>query len=144
MFGSDFVAAAGDAATLKQFVAGLNSGGGGFAGTPFGQRVAAQYKNGAEILFGANLESMTPTHRPYAGSENTDRNLELTGLADVEYLIAERKGSGAQIAEPRATYLCKPASWTGLLAGGACANWRPGLRLQRCRRGGGIHLQESG
>ena len=56
---SDFVAAACDAATLKQFVAGLNAGGGGFAGTPFGQRMAAQYKNGAEILFGANLAEMT-------------------------------------------------------------------------------------
>src|SRR5580765_4448277 len=36
----DFVAAAADAATLKQFVAGLNAGG-GFATTPFGQRMAA-------------------------------------------------------------------------------------------------------
>ncbi len=60
----DFVAAAGDAATLKQFVAGLNSGGGGFAATPFGQRMAAQYKNGAEILFGANLAEMTASHQP--------------------------------------------------------------------------------
>src|SRR5579864_1246780 len=91
----DFVAAAGDAATLKQFVAGLNSGGGGFAGTPFGQRIAAQYKNGTEILFGANLAEMTSAHRPRTPEQNS--KYQLTGLADVEYLIAERKGSGEQV-----------------------------------------------
>jgi hypothetical protein len=91
----DFVAAAGDAATLKQFVAGLNSGGGGFAATPFGQRLAAQYKNGTEILFGANLAEMTSAHRPRSPEQNS--RYQLTGLADVEYLIAERKGSGGQV-----------------------------------------------
>jgi hypothetical protein len=91
----DFVAAACDAATLKQFVAGLNSGGGGFAGTQFGQRMAAQYKNGTEILFGANLAEMTSGHRPRTPEQNS--KYQLTGLADVEYLIAERKGSGEQV-----------------------------------------------
>lgn len=91
----DFVAAAPDAATLKQIVAGLNAGGGGFAGTPFGQRMAAQYKNGAEILFGANLAEMASVHRAPSAEHNA--HFELTGLADVEYLIAERKGSGEQI-----------------------------------------------
>src|SRR6185437_10412207 len=91
----DFVAAACDAATLKQFVAGLNAGGGGFAGTPFGQRMAAQYKNGAEILFGANLAEMTSAHKPRNPEQNA--HFALTGLTDVEYLIAERKSSGAQV-----------------------------------------------
>jgi hypothetical protein len=81
---SDFVAAAADAATLKQFVAGLNSGGGGFAGTPFGQRLAAQYKNGTEILFGADLAEMTSAHKPHNPEQNS--RYRLTGLADVEYL----------------------------------------------------------
>ena len=104
---SDFVAAAGDAATLKQFVAGLKQGGGGFAATPFGQRMSAQYKNGAEILFGADLATMAANHRANVTAiirnrnerPNYDpsRNYELTGLADVEYLIAERKGSGEQL-----------------------------------------------
>jgi hypothetical protein len=71
----DFVAAAGDAATLKQFVAGLNSGGGGFAGTPFGQRLAAQYKNGTEILFGANLAEMTSAHRPRSPEQSYTTSL---------------------------------------------------------------------
>jgi FecR protein/Putative zinc-finger len=92
---SDFVAAAHDVATLKQFAAGLNAGGGGFAGTAFGQRMAAQYKNGTEILFGANLAEMTSAHRPTNPEQNS--HFALTGLADVEYLIAERKGSGAQV-----------------------------------------------
>jgi hypothetical protein len=91
----DFVAAACDAATLKHFVAGLNAGGGGFAGTAFGQRMAAQYKNGTEILFGANLAEMTSSHRPRDPEQSS--HFALTGLADVEYLIAERKGSGAQV-----------------------------------------------
>src|SRR5262249_28129855 len=64
--------------------------------TPFGQRVAAQYKNGAEILFGADLATMAAHHRPRGNAGHTDPNYELTGLADVEYLIAERKGSGEQ------------------------------------------------
>jgi Protein of unknown function (DUF3352) len=92
---SDYVAASPDPATLKQFVAGLNAGGGGFAGTPFGQRVAAQYKNGTEILFGANLAQMTSAHRPRDPEQSA--HFALTGLSDVEYLIAERKGSGAQL-----------------------------------------------
>jgi hypothetical protein len=93
---SDFVAAAGDAATLKQFAAGLKQGGGGFAATPFGQRMAAQYKNGAELLFGADLATMAANHLPH-GNAVHDRNFELTGLADVEFLVAERKGSGEQL-----------------------------------------------
>ncbi|MCU1219349.1 MAG: putative FecR, partial [Candidatus Angelobacter sp.] len=93
---SDFVAAAADAATLKQFVAGLNAGGGGgFAGTAFGQRIAAQYKNGTEILFGANLAEMALAHHPRNLEQNS--HFSLTGLSDVQYLIAERKGSGAQV-----------------------------------------------
>jgi hypothetical protein len=93
----DFVAAAADVSTLKQFVAGLNQNGGGFAATPFGQRLAAQYKNGADILFGADLETMAANRRSNGGFTDANQKLELTGLADVQYLIAERKGSGEQL-----------------------------------------------
>src|ERR1041385_8289444 len=94
----DFVAAAADVATLKQFAFALNHGGSGFASTPFGQRIAAQYKNGTEILFGADLGTMAASHHP-EGFENTrhGQNFERTGLSDVQYLIAERKGSGEQL-----------------------------------------------
>ncbi|HZU29711.1 MAG TPA: FecR domain-containing protein [Candidatus Angelobacter sp.] len=101
----DFVAAAVDVNTLKQFSAGLNvssgpnQGGGGFAASPFGQRISAQYQSGAEILFAANLAVMTSIHQANrnAAPERVNQNLERSGLSDVEYLIAERKGSGAQV-----------------------------------------------
>ncbi len=92
----DFVAAAIDVFTLKQFAAGLNSGGSGFAATPFGQRIAAQYKNGTEILFGADLATMAANHRAHVATEVHNPNFELTGLSDVQYLIAERKSSGTE------------------------------------------------
>jgi len=92
----DFVAASGDVATLKQFAAGLKQGSGGFAATAFGQRMAAQYKNGAEILFGADLATMAANHHVHAEPHMANGHFEATGLGDVEYLIAERKGNGAQ------------------------------------------------
>jgi hypothetical protein len=94
----DFVAAAPNAMILKQFAFGLDHGGSGFASTPFGQRMAAQYKNGAEILFGADLATMAASHHP-EGFENTHhgQNFERTGLSDVQYLIAERKDNGGQV-----------------------------------------------
>ncbi len=93
----DFVAAAADVATLKQFVAGLNQGGGGFAATPLGQSLAVKYKNGADILFGADIETMAANRRSHGGFADANQKFELTGLADVQYLIAERKGSGEQV-----------------------------------------------
>jgi hypothetical protein len=91
----DFVAAAADVATLKQFVAGLNQGAGGFATTPFGERMAGQYKNGADILFGADLATMAASHSMQV-AHGANPQFALTGLSDVQYLIAERKGSGDQ------------------------------------------------
>jgi hypothetical protein len=93
----DFVAAAADVATLKQFVAGLNQGAGGFAATSFGQSMLAQYKNGADILFGADLQTMAASRKSHGGFADANQKLELTGLADVQYLIAERKGNGDQV-----------------------------------------------
>src|ERR1041385_4709715 len=57
--------------------------------------MATQYKNGAEILFGANLAAMTSGHTPRNPEQSA--HFALTGLTDVEYLIAERKGSGAEV-----------------------------------------------
>lgn len=93
----DFVAAGVDVATLKQFNAGLKQGSGGFAATPFGQRMAAQYKNGADILFGADLEVMAESRHLQGTAGNANPKLEMTGLTDVQYLIAERKGSGDKV-----------------------------------------------
>jgi hypothetical protein len=88
----DFVAASIDVGRLRQLDAAVNQGSGGFAGTPFGQRMAAAYQNGAGLLFGANLQVMA-AHRgkrgPYSG--RSSQVLGQTGFADVQYLVAERK-----------------------------------------------------
>lgn len=87
----DFVAASGDIAALRQFNDALNHGGSGFAGTPFGQRILAEYQNGAGLLFAANLGVMTAEHRAKNPRAHRDQNFQKTGLADVQYLVAERK-----------------------------------------------------
>lgn len=89
----DFVAASGDAPALQAFDAILNQGGnGGFASTPFGERMAQAYKNGASLLFGADLHEMAVGHGK--GAEAHQRELKGTGLSDVQYLVAERKETG--------------------------------------------------
>lgn len=87
----DFVAASPDIVALRQFNDALNHGGSGFAGTPFGQRILANYQNGAGLLFAANLGAMTAEHKAEYPSAHRDQNFEKSGLADVQYLVAERK-----------------------------------------------------
>ncbi|HLW53198.1 MAG TPA: FecR domain-containing protein [Candidatus Angelobacter sp.] len=89
----DFVAASDDAAALQQFVADLNQGGGGFASTPFGERMSSAYQNGAALLFGANLGAMTAHHQRTVKQQEVFAG---TGLADVQYLVAERKEIAGQ------------------------------------------------
>ena len=93
----DFVAASPDVSALRAFNAALNQGGEGFASTPFGQRLTGAYQNGAGLLFGANLAAITAYHREahYANAKRRG-NFEKTGLADVQYLIAERKETSGE------------------------------------------------
>jgi hypothetical protein len=93
----DFVAASVDVSTLRQFNAALNQGGGGFASTPFGQRLTAAYQNGAGLLFGANLAAIAASHhRLNYSNPHRKENFEKSGLADVQYLIAERKETSSE------------------------------------------------
>lgn len=96
----DFVAASGDAASLQSLNAALNQGSGGFAGTTFGQRMAAAYQNGAGLLFGANLQAMASYHVGHqasaGGRQHHQQVFAQTGLADVQFLVAERKEIGGQ------------------------------------------------
>lgn len=92
----DFVAAAVHVSTLQQFNAAVNQGG-GFAATSFGQRISAAYQQGAGVLLGANLQVMTSQHANEQGQTAHRQNFERTGLADVQYLIAERKNIGEQV-----------------------------------------------
>src|SRR5258708_24158670 len=93
---ADFVAAAVDVATLRQFNAAVSHGG-GFAATPFGQRLSGAYQKGAGVLLGANLQVMTAQHAAEHSQSGHGQNFERTGLADVQYLIAERKNIGEQV-----------------------------------------------
>ena len=128
----DFVAAAVDIATLQRINIVLNNNalnnnqGGGFAATPFGQRIAASYQQGAGLLFGANLQAMAAGHLAARHPGEQHRNgFQNTGLADVQFLIAERKDIGGQVTNraeltftgPRhalASWLAAPAPIGGL------------------------------
>ena len=88
----DFVAAAADVATLQRFDANVKRSNGGFAVSPFGQRMTAAYQQGAGLLFGADLQAMTAQHRP----RKNPQAFAQSGLADVQYLVVERKDVGNQ------------------------------------------------
>lgn len=90
----DFVAAAVDVTALQRFNAALKQGGGGFAATPFGQRMNAAYQQGASLLFGANLQQMATEHET-AYPRRNPQAFASTGLADVQYLVVERKDTGS-------------------------------------------------
>jgi hypothetical protein len=91
-----FVAASENADTLRSFDAAVNQGGSGFAGTPFAQRIAAAYQGGAGLLFGADLRAMTMQHASRR-SPRAQEAFEYTGLAGVQYLVAERKEKAGQV-----------------------------------------------
>jgi FecR protein/Putative zinc-finger/Protein of unknown function (DUF3352) len=96
----DFVAAGPDVAALQLLDAALNRGNGGFAATPFGQRMTAAYQNGTGLLFGANLQEMAGYraghHVSADAAQHHQQVFAQTGLADVQYLVAERKEIGGQ------------------------------------------------
>lgn len=119
----DLVVVSHDLSALQNFDAQLNHGGGGFAATPFGQKLQKVYTGGAGLLFAANLEQISSQHK----AENGKHSLVFrqTGFADLKYLVAERKDvSGETINRadlifngPRhgfASWLAKPAPIGGL------------------------------
>ena len=103
--GQNLAAVSPDPAALRKVLAG-----GGFAGTPFGQRVAASYRDGAGFLFAADLEKIVP--QTPAG-HHEDR----PGFEQLKYAILEQKDAGGRtdthamlaFRGPRAGW----ASWLG-------------------------------
>jgi ferric-dicitrate binding protein FerR (iron transport regulator) len=93
----DFVAASGDPAALQRFDTALRQGAGGFAGTPFGERIGAAYQKGVGMLFAADLQVIAEHHAAANPSRHRELVMAQAGLADVQFLVAERKGSGDQI-----------------------------------------------
>src|SRR5260370_27611315 len=86
--------------------------------------MAPAYQGGAGLLFGANLQAMTAQHAS-ARSQRKQETFEYTGLADVQYLVAERKENAGQVLNqaelsfsgPRhgmASWLAAPAPIGGL------------------------------
>jgi hypothetical protein len=83
---------AGTLDALKLFNARLDAGASGFASNAFGSQIAAAYARGAGILLAADLHAMLQSGMAHAPQEaDKQRKLEATGLAGVQYLIAEHR-----------------------------------------------------
>jgi hypothetical protein len=91
----DLVIASPGIAALQAFNAQLHHGSAGFASTPFAQRLQQAYQGGAGLLFGADLQQLARNRIP-AKTARGENAFQQTGLADVRYLIAERKDTGGQ------------------------------------------------
>jgi len=85
----DYVVAASDLPTLKAFNAQLNRGGGRFATTPFGQRVAQAYQGGASVVIAADLEPLMAL-RPHTNAQS-EAAFQQSGFADLKYLVMQGK-----------------------------------------------------
>lgn len=66
------------------------AGGGGFAHSAFHDRLADDYHEGVEILFGADLESIVG----HGASADATASLSQLGLSDLRHLIVERHEEG--------------------------------------------------
>ena len=121
----DFVAAGVDLGALQRFNSAVQQGSGGFAATGFGQRMSAAYQQGAGFLIGANLQTMAAHHAAMHGATPQNDHFQRTGMADVQYLVAERKDISGQVLNqaqltfngPRrgmASWLAAPAPIGGL------------------------------
>ncbi|HEV2962211.1 MAG TPA: FecR domain-containing protein [Candidatus Angelobacter sp.] len=96
LVGSDLVVSAPTIEALRDFTERAKRGSGGFASTPFGQRLAHAYTEGAGLLIGADLEQMS--NRAQAGMKREAERaaFERSGFSDVRFLIAERKDVDGQ------------------------------------------------
>jgi len=81
------VAFSDDPAMLRALEGALETGS-GFEQSPFGQRISDAYREGVALLFAADLERIGPRRRGPRGNPA----VHATGIDDLRYLIAERKG----------------------------------------------------
>jgi hypothetical protein len=89
----NMLVAGGDAASVREMSAQLDAGTTLFAGTDFGQRIAAVYSRGTETLFAANLGQILNRAHTQPGESKALRN---SGFNDIKYLIATRGESSSQ------------------------------------------------
>jgi hypothetical protein len=77
---------------LKLLNAQLDAGASGFAGGDFGSRIAAAYGRGAGIILAANLQAILQQKMAHMPNSAAGKNaLESSGLAGVQYLVAEHR-----------------------------------------------------
>jgi hypothetical protein len=88
----DMLIVGGNATSVQQMNAQLNSGSSGFAGTDFGQRISQVYTHGAETLVAANLgQIFNSSHE----EQQDSKALQNSGFNDIKYLIATRGESSS-------------------------------------------------
>jgi hypothetical protein len=92
----DLVAVSSDAVSLEAVRARHAGERDGIAGTPFGQRIAETYREGAGIVVAADLGAMTRLAVPEASAAKERAALHASGLDGARYLIAERKQIGGK------------------------------------------------
>lgn len=90
----DYVVASHSLSVLREFNASLNQGEGGLASTPFGQRLEKAYSSGAGLFLAANLEQIMESE--HSNRPRHELAFQRSGLADVKYLVAERKDVAGQ------------------------------------------------
>jgi hypothetical protein len=95
----DFLVVSSDLASLKSFNSDLDHGGGKFDSSPFGQRMAQRYQNGAGMLAGVDVQKFLSA-RPH-GTDKSEMMFEQSGFNDVQYAIFERKDVAGQGADTR-------------------------------------------
>jgi type II secretory pathway pseudopilin PulG len=114
----DYVMAGGNLTAVKNFSARLDRPAAEFASTPFGKRVAEEYKGGVTVLAAADLQRAIREARK--GNEKDQAGFQQSGFADMKYLVWDRKELGDQtlsqvelsFAGPRhgaAAWLAKPS-----------------------------------
>lgn len=90
----DFVVVSRDLSALREFNVQLNHGGGGFATTPFGERLQRSYAGGAGLLIAADLQQIESQRD--VKNQKRESAFEQSGFADLKYLVAERKDVAGQ------------------------------------------------
>ncbi|PYP93608.1 MAG: hypothetical protein DMG65_00545 [Candidatus Angelobacter sp. Gp1-AA117] len=91
----DFVAFGLSITSLQRLNAGLDSGGGRFDTTAFGQRLQQAYQGGVGFLGGMNFQYLLSTVAK--SDEKEAATLHQTGFDDAKYLVMEGKQTNGQI-----------------------------------------------
>jgi hypothetical protein len=101
MAGKDLLLASTDGQALHDFAARRAEGGNtSFAGSSFGQAIAASYQEGAGLLFAANLEQMIADENGRSTRHNA--GLQESGFGQAKHLVVKRREQNG-IIDNRAT-----------------------------------------